>query len=100
MIAHLTETHEVPVGEIVEALEIPRERFYSWRRSTKFEKRDDMAEKIISKFPGYFPEGWDDKGEEGEAWRIKILQEQVDELRKDKAELYLIIQDLRSLLKK
>jgi DNA-binding transcriptional MerR regulator len=100
VIQHLKEAG-VNVNEMVDALEIPRGIFYSWRKSTKLEKRDDMAEKLTNRFKQFFPDGWEiEDVQSTEAKYIALLESQITELKKDKQELYKVIEDLREMARK
>lgn len=97
----------ISVNEIIEKLKIERGMFYSWRRSVKASRREEMAEKIIELFPKYFQEGWesevyeneiamDDENEFAQKRYIRLLEDTVRELRKDKDRLEKIIDILSS----
>lgn len=95
VIERLTEAG-VSINEIVEKLQIERGNFYSWRKSTKQERREEMAEKIIGLFPEMFPDGWENEGEpeNDQSKYVRLLEETVQELRKDKETLNRMIEIL------
>lgn len=98
VISHLTKTEGVRINKICAAIGIERTAFYTWRKSVSKAKRTELAEFIVQKMPQYFPNGMpapvkDEEEEEiatvnnTEKRYIQRLEQWVDDLRKEKADL-------------
>jgi hypothetical protein len=57
VINYLTGPVDLQIYDLIKALGIERSYFYSWRRSTKRDRRTDMAQRLIALFSQHFPDG-------------------------------------------
>lgn len=97
VIKHL-EKQKISINRIIEKLEVDRGFFYSWRKSTKTKRRNEMAEKIIELFQEHFQEGWEDDQPEvsDQEKYIALLEQTVEDLRRDKERCNEIIDLLKA----
>jgi DNA-binding transcriptional MerR regulator len=85
----------VSIVEIREALGLEHGAFYSWRRSTKKSRQEDLAQKITDAFKSQFAEGISDKDEPKQTESdekikekyIAMLEETVKELKEERDDL-------------
>lgn len=87
----------ITINQIVDALQVQRGMFYSWKRSEKLERLEQMRDKIKEAFPDYFKDGWENEvraNDDTEQKYQRHLEETVRDLRKDKERLMQIIEKI------
>lgn len=88
---HLTNKKGITIVEIREKLGLDHGAFYSWRRSTKKARREELAEQIFNAFKADFEDLENEDNQEEntnssqtERKYIKLLEKNIAEIREDR----------------
>ncbi len=89
---HLTNKKGITIVEIRERLGLDHGAFYSWRRSTKKARREELAEQIFNAFKEDFEKDWENESNpeatktdnQVEKKYIKLLEKNIEEIREDR----------------
>jgi hypothetical protein len=57
VINYLTGPVNLQVNDLVKALDIERSYYYSWRRSTKRDRRNELSKRLVALFSEHFSDG-------------------------------------------